>query len=339
MNATALKLKPTTAGDSPAKAQYTRRDWRVLVVDDDPEVHSVTRMILGKKRYKGRSIELLSAHSAAQAQALLEREQGIAAILLDVVMETDDAGLDLVKVIRDKQRNQAVRIILRTGQPGQAPEESVILDYDINDYKAKSELTAQKLFTAVVAALRSYETIVSLDKTRAGLEKILDSTGTLFQVHSIQQFASGVLTQLSAFLGCRPNGIICVQHDQDTAHTGPISCSDLGILAATGEYADCLNCTQAQGCIHLEMLQLVRKALDEKCNQLTQEYTVVYLQTEETKATAALLHGGLGTADESDRKLLEVFSAKISIALANALNYRRDQGNRRVAARRPGHRR
>lgn len=308
MNATPLKLKPASAQ---ASAPLLLRDWRVLVVDDDVEVHAVTRMILGKMRYKGRGIELLTAHSATEARRLLENERDIAVVLLDVVMETDDAGLRLVAVIRKELGNIATRIILRTGQPGQAPEEQVIVDYDINDYKAKSELTAQKLFTTVVAALRSYETIVALDKTRKGMEKILDSTSTLFQVHSLQQFAAGVLTQLSAFLGCQPNGIICVQYNPDKLHDNPPPDDGIRVLVSTSE------------CIDPAILDVVRQALQQQKNQLTREYTVLYLDTGDTRATAALLHGGLGTADESDRKLLEMFSAKISIALANALTYQK----------------
>ncbi|MDX8400343.1 MAG: diguanylate cyclase [Gallionellaceae bacterium] len=299
------------------------KDWRILVVDDDNEVHAVTRMILGKVKYKGRGIELLSAHSAAEAREILEHEQGIATILLDVVMETDDAGLQLVRVIREEIANAAVRIILRTGQPGQAPEERVIVDYDINDYKAKSELTAQKLFTTVIASLRSYETIMSLEKTRKGLEKILDSSSTLFQVHSIQQFASGVLTQLSGFLDCQPNGIICAQLNNEVQVESPKSCEDMQILATTGEYSDCMGCQMDNGCKHAEIMGLIHKSMIGKKNVLTDDYTVLYLGTNSTQATVALLHGGLGAADENDQQLLKVFSSKISIALENALNYQK----------------
>ena len=323
MNATPLKLKPKPVHPQ-ASATPPLRDWRVLIVDDDVEVHAVTRLILGKMRYKGRGIELLSAHSATEARALLESERDIAVVLLDVVMETDDAGLRLVSVIRKELGNIATRIILRTGQPGQAPEEQVIVDYDINDYKAKSELTAQKLFTTVVAALRSYETIIALDKTRKGLEKILDSTSTLFQVHSLQQFAAGVLTQLSAFLGCQPNGIICVQYDPDKLHDNPPQDNGIRVLVSTGECCGCNMYEDADSdCCDPAMLEVVRQALQQQKSQLTGEYTVLYLDTGDTKATAALLHGGLGLADESDRKLLEVFAAKISIALANALTYQK----------------
>lgn len=320
MNATPLKLKPA----SPlASTPPLLRDWRILVVDDDVEVHAVTRLILGKMRFKNRGIELLSAHSAAQARALLERETDIAVVLLDVVMETDDAGLQLVSVIRQELGNTSTRIILRTGQPGQAPEKQVIVDYDINDYKAKSELTAQKLFTTVVAALRAYETIVALDKTRKGLEKILDSTSTLFQVSSLQQFAAGVLTQLSGFLGCQPNGIICVEYEADKLHDTSAPNDGLRVLANTGECTGCVSDGTGCQCKHPAMLEVVRQALRQQKNQLTEQYTVIYLDTGETRATAALLYGGLGAVDESDKKLLEVFAAKISIALANALNYQK----------------
>ncbi len=320
MNPTPLKLK---AAGSDGPGQSRCRDWRILIVDDDEEVHAVTRLILGKLRYRDRGIELLSAHSAAQARQILEREADIAVVLLDVVMETDDAGLQLVRAIREELGNAAVRIILRTGQPGQAPEERVIVDYDINDYKAKSELTAQKLFTTVIASLRSFETIISLEKTRVGLEKILDSTSTLFQVNSLQHFASGVLTQLSAFLGCHPHGVICMQHDPGELHAGPRPCKEMQILAASGEYSGCTTCGKEEGdCRRTEMLALVRKSLTERCSQLTDEFTVLYLNGD-TRATVALLNGGERAASESDRKLLEVFSAKISIALANALTYQK----------------
>ena len=320
MNATPLKLKPASP---PTSATPQLRDWRILVVDDDAEVHAVTRLILGKMHYKGRGIELLSAHSGIEARQVMSSQSDIAVVLLDVVMETDDAGLRLVSVIREELGNTATRIILRTGQPGQAPEEQVIVDYDINDYKAKSELTAQKLFTTVVAALRSYETIVALEKTRKGLEKILDSTSALFQVHSLQQFAAGVLTQLSAFLGCQPNGIICVQYEPDKLHDSSAHDDGLRVLASTGECAGCVTECLGYQCKHTALLDVVRQALRQQKNQLTEQYTVLYLDTGETRATAALLYGGLGTADENDKKLLEVFAAKISFALANALTYQK----------------
>ncbi len=322
MQSKPLNLKPS-APEPIAPQSGCAGKWKLLIVDDEPEIHAVTRMILAKVMFKDRPLELLSAFSAEEAKAALREHSDIAAILLDVVMESDDAGLKLVGYIRDELQNKAVRIILRTGQPGQAPEERVIVDYDINDYKAKSELTAQKLFTSVIAALRAYETIMQLDKNRRGLEKILNSTDSLFEIHSMQEFASGILMQLSAFLECNPNGVICLEESGDLGQVHPEAfCSGMKILAATGEYGDCLTCSLAENCRHKEMTTHIRRAMDEHRNQYLDNYTVVYLKTSQSRGTAALVHSG-GMADENDRFLLEVFASKVSIALENAIHYQK----------------
>merc|ERR1712173_306956 len=97
------------------------------------------------------------AYSGEEAVKKLTEIPNISVVLLDVVMETDDAGLVTVKRIREELNNSQLRIILRTGQPGYAPEENIIREYDINDYKTKTELTRAKLVTSLVTALRSYQ--------------------------------------------------------------------------------------------------------------------------------------------------------------------------------------
>jgi EAL domain-containing protein (putative c-di-GMP-specific phosphodiesterase class I) len=136
--------------------------WRVLLVDDAPEVHEVTRLVLADAAFSGRAIELSSVLSAAEARAWLAVHPGTALILLDVVMEADDAGLQLVRHIREVLHDRDVQIVLRTGQPGMAPERDVIARYEINGYHLKTELTAQKLTSLVVTGLRAYETIRTL---------------------------------------------------------------------------------------------------------------------------------------------------------------------------------
>lgn len=173
--------------------------WLILIADDDHEVHAITRVVLGDMTFEKRPLKFLSAYSAHQARALLAEHRNIAAILLDVVMETDDAGLTLVRHIREELGNRQVRIILRTGQPGQAPERQVIAAYDINDYKAKSELTAQKLFTATVAALRSYQHIATIERGRQGLEAVMETAGHLYEQRSRDRFLA-VATERAALL-------------------------------------------------------------------------------------------------------------------------------------------
>jgi CheY-like chemotaxis protein len=148
-----------------------REAWKLLIVDDEEEVHSITRMVLEGFEFEGRGLEFLSAYSAEEGRRMFQEHPDIAVVLLDVVMETPLAGLELARYVRDELDNILVRIILRTGQPGQAPERQVITDYDVNDYKSKSELTAQKLFTSVTTAIRSYRDLRAINRSRQGLER------------------------------------------------------------------------------------------------------------------------------------------------------------------------
>lgn len=133
----------------------------VLVVDDDRSVLDVTRLVLSRFRFDDRGVDCLEAGSAAEAQIILQSRDDIAVILLDVVMEHDTAGLHLVEYIRNELGNRRIRIILRTGQAGFAPEYRVVQNYDINDYLAKSESTQERLFVSLTTALRGYRDIVA----------------------------------------------------------------------------------------------------------------------------------------------------------------------------------
>jgi EAL domain-containing protein (putative c-di-GMP-specific phosphodiesterase class I) len=136
--------------------------WLVLLVDDEPEVHEITRLVLANTTFSGAPVELHSAFSAAEARTFLEGHRDTALMLLDVVMETDDAGLRLVKDVRERMANADLQIILRTGQPGMAPEREVVPVYEINGYFLKTEMVAQKLQSIVISSLRTYRYIKSL---------------------------------------------------------------------------------------------------------------------------------------------------------------------------------
>ena len=148
-------LERANAAAEPA----TAAPWRVLIVDDDVDVHVVTKFALSQASFQGRRLSFLHAYSGAEALALLRSTSDIAVVLLDVIMETQDAGLQVARQIREDLHNSAVRIILRTGQPGQALEHRIIIDYDINDFWCKTDLTTRKLFTTVIASLRTYATL------------------------------------------------------------------------------------------------------------------------------------------------------------------------------------
>ncbi|XZO03616.1 MAG: adenylate/guanylate cyclase domain-containing protein [Microcoleus sp.] len=146
--------------------------WKVLIVDDEIEIHHITKLALKDFKFANKLISFVSAYSGKEAKEIIKENQDIALILLDVVMETEEAGLEVVKYIRDILDNKIVRIILRTGQPGQVPEDVVIVSYDINDYKTKTELTNKKLFTTVVTALRAFSSLNQIESSKSELEKI-----------------------------------------------------------------------------------------------------------------------------------------------------------------------
>ena len=153
------------------KTESVEDKWHVLIVDDEEEIHNVTRFALSDYYYKNKSLHFYNAYNGNQSIDILKENPHIALVLLDVVMETHDAGLKVVERIRKELGNEFIRIILRTGQPGQAPEEDVILKYDINDYKNKTELTDKKLFTTITTSLRSYADIIEIESFRQNLEQ------------------------------------------------------------------------------------------------------------------------------------------------------------------------
>jgi len=153
-------------------AANKQEPWKILIVDDEEDVHEVTVLALKRLEYSEKKLQFFHAYSANEAKAKLLEHPDIAVALLDVVMESDCAGLDLVRVIRENFRNENIRLILRTGNPGQAPEENVTLTYDINDYRDKTELTAKNLRTVIITALRSYQSILTIK----GLHQEIDDT-------------------------------------------------------------------------------------------------------------------------------------------------------------------
>ncbi|HVT35167.1 MAG TPA: DUF3369 domain-containing protein [Nevskiaceae bacterium] len=212
-------------------ATPARAPWTLLIVDDEQEVHAVTTLALREFSFNGKGVRFLHAYSGAQAQRMLADHPEIALVLLDVVMETDQAGLDVVEYVRNQLKNPFVRIVLRTGQPGQAPELEVIRRYDINDYKHKTELTRERLFTTVYTGLSTYRDLMALDANRRGLEKVIDATAHILELRSLEHFAQGVLEQLTALLFIE-RGALVVQISGVAAESN----GGLSILAGTGVY-------------------------------------------------------------------------------------------------------
>jgi signal transduction histidine kinase/DNA-binding NarL/FixJ family response regulator len=286
--------------------------WKIAVIDDDPAVHDGTRFALSDFALNGQRLDILSASSAAQGRELLARHSDIAAVLLDVIMETDNAGLDLVHFIRNTLKNETVRIILRTGQPGQAPERRIIIDYDINDYKAKTELTADKLFTSLTAALRSYQQLQRMVETRRGLEIIIDAASTLYDFKSMQRLAEGVLTQIASLLNVNCAGILVLRD------SGEIDDS-FSVLAGSGCYSRLIGSAGSNG-LDLELYEVVREAFHRRDHQFLAQRSVLYIRTGSGRELVVLLESSKQLSD-TDRALVQIFSSRLSVAFDNVILY------------------
>ena len=286
-----------------------RNVWRVMIIDDDEDVHSTTTFALGNLDMQHRPLEFVHAYSAGQAREMLKHEPEIAVILLDVVMEQDDAGLHLVRYIRETLKLSDVRIILRTGQPGYAPEIDAIRDFDINDYKTKSELTRIKLFTTVTAAIRSYEQIRKINDSRRGLSQIVHASTQLMALHGVQNFAAGVLAQIADLLGQDSNGVLCVQECPDSG------CHELMVMATAGGYRHLENAIltgQSDPRIH-EAMEL---ALAQRRNVYGSDFVTLYFAGKASRDFVAFLDVARAPT-EIDERLLEVFCSNVAVGLDN----------------------
>ncbi|MDR1424398.1 MAG: DUF3369 domain-containing protein [Azoarcus sp.] len=304
-----LFAEETEQGAQPAQAGSARK-WKVMIADDEPEIHTVTRLALSGFAFAGRELELISAYSGEEAKRLIVEHPDTAMVLLDVVMETEDAGLNVVRFIREKLNNSMTRIILRTGQPGQAPERKVIIEYDINDYKTKTELTAQKLFTSLVAGLRAYADLEIIEQNRLGLEQIISATRSIFKIQSMERFVLGVLTQLVSLLRLGENTFYC---GSGCFFTGDAKC--LRIVSGTGIYAGHAG-QSIDKVLPPHILASVHQAIVSGESVFNDKFAILYIQGKGGRNDAIYLEG-ISELSVFDKELLRVFCSNVAVAFDN----------------------
>lgn len=309
-----------TSGNLEPETNTVKRRWKIIIVDDDESVHAVTRMILRNFVYQERRLDLISAYTEEEAHAVLQEHSDAAVILLDVVMSEEDSGLKIAQYIRDTLKNQLIRIILRTGQPGQAPEKQVIIDYDINDYKLKTELTADKLFVTMVAALRSYEDLLVLDYNRIGLEKIIESSAALFRIQNYREFIQGVLIQLISIMRLDKDAAFC----RSSALSAKRSGSTFFVEAAIGEYANGVQ-QPIEEVLPQKALDLIKIALEKKDSVYEANKFIAYFKTSSDMENLIYFSSDQEIAPWN-RRLLKTFCTNVSVGLDN-LNLGREIEN------------
>ncbi|WP_426192031.1 DUF3369 domain-containing protein [Massilia sp. DWR3-1-1] len=286
--------------------------WKVLLVDDEPDIHDVTKLTLSRFRLDERALTFLHAYSGAQAKEILARESDIALVFLDVVMEREDSGLEVARWMRKDLDNQFTRIVLRTGQPGQAPEERVIVDYDINDYKEKTELDRTKLFTTTFAALRAYRDIMKVEEARRaqttyreGLERVIAASAHIFQQRNLKDFASGLLQQVVALL--RLEQSMLLRLSGASVITGE---AQYEVLAQIGDLDTDV--------ISAELIAQLDEVRHNRISRLHGNTYVGYFPNASGKASLLVLKG-VEEISEIDAQLLEVFCSGVAIAFDNIL--------------------
>ncbi len=298
--------------DNDALANIAQRTWKIAIVDDDEDVHRATEFSLLDVKILNRRLEFIHTYSKAETHQRFAVESDIAVVLLDVVMETEHAGLDLVCFIRDDLKWRDTRIILRTGQPGYAPEEDAIRDYDINDYKTKNELTRKKLLTALTAAIRSYDQLRTIEASRRGLHQIITSSSAFSMQDGIEGFASGVITQIAALCGVPSEGLLCAQCDEALQFDNSFRYS---VIASAGHYRNLMN-RPIDEIDNPVIRDALRRALSERVSLFHENNMTLYFSGRGKRAIAAFIELPYALT-AIDHQLLEIFCFNLGVCLDN----------------------
>lgn len=280
---------------------------KLLIIDDEADIHTITKMVLSDFEFEGRPLEFLSTYSKAETIELLKTERDISAMLVDVVMETNNAGLELIDYIRNTLDNNTTRIILRTGQPGEAPEESVIREYDINDYKNKTELTALKLKTTIFTAMRSYRDLKKIEIHKNGLERIIECTNELLVCNNINLFGCSMLEQLANVLGIDQKRIVCciVKGDLNAE-------MDYEILATS----NIKDFDPQHSTLPDDILTLFQKAIEKESSFKLNNSYIGYSKNDSGKVNLIYIEH-LNNFDDENQILLEVFNKTMCVMHEN----------------------
>lgn len=292
------------------------KPWKCLIIDDEPGIHEITKLALRRFEFDNRPIEFISAYSGQEAQTIIQQHQDIALIFLDVVMESDDAGLLFAQWLREDYGNKFSRIVLRTGQPGQAPEEEVIMRYDINDYKQKTELDRTRLFSTVVTALRAYRDIIEVEQSRKcekqfrqGLEQVIEATSEVLETQNLKNFFEGILTQIVSILHIEKEGAFI---NVFKAAGAIYSNHDYEVIVQVG--------ASLESHLPENVRELFNRARELKESIIEDDIFVAYLPSNSDKDSLLYLKGvSIDSIQELDIQLLHMFCNSTGVAFDNLL--------------------
>ncbi|KZL91240.1 DUF3369 domain-containing protein [Clostridium magnum] len=286
-----------------------KEKWNVLIVDDEDQVHSLTKLVLCDLEFDNKRINFISAYSAEEAKEILRNSIDVAVILLDVVMETKNAGLKLIEYIRQDLKNNIVRIILRTGHPGQAPEKTTIMNYDINDYKEKKELTPQKLCTTVISSLRAYRDLTAIYSNEVSLKRLIRASSNIFKLQSVDKFADRILKYIQHIIGENEeygsiSGFAATKREQEFV-----------IIAATEEYDEYINKNISEVMPQKNINVIFNNYYKNRVFYLM-DGVVICFKNENTYENIIYVEG-IDVLNDFNRNLIETFSRNVEVAFDN----------------------
>ncbi|MEW6991178.1 DUF3369 domain-containing protein [Colwelliaceae bacterium 6441] len=288
--------------------------WKVVIVDDDQEIHKVTKMTLSNFEFEGRKLEFINLYSGEEAKNYFSKHDDISLVFLDVVMESNHAGLNVVKHIRETLNNHYTRIVLRTGQPGNAPENDVIRDYDIDGYKSKTELTVSSLNHAVFIALRSYRDLIRIQNYQKGLEALIHSIVHLKEIEDVMELSSAILTQIKYVLNAENTHLI-IKEPQAYAFThSKTKAWNIAMDDTQAVFVDKKRLEAKDS----PLVKIVHQAFSEKSSVISPPYFCHYYCSHKgTETVFTLKHQE--KLNRMSLKLINLFSNNIALIIENLL--------------------
>jgi response regulator RpfG family c-di-GMP phosphodiesterase len=285
--------------------------WRLLIVDDEEDLHDVTRLVLRRMKFQGRAVQIISANSAQEARTVLSEHKDIAVALVDVVMETDHAGLELIEEIRGHFNMPLTRIILRTGNPGVAPKREIIEHFLIDDYKDKTELTADRLYTSVFTALRAYSSLLTLDRTAVGLELIIHGTHSTYRSNNSIDSLIEAAKVISSLVADGDDCIVFKQNDFGSDHTNSLS-----VVYGAGKFVNA-NRQPISELVSKDVAQLIVSSLAANSFQISQHSALITLNFSPT-GNFALWVPFRSPPEPHVLRLINLYADKLQLNFENA---------------------
>ncbi|MES2184635.1 MAG: EAL domain-containing protein [Pseudomonadota bacterium] len=296
--------------EAPRNGAGARLPLTILTVDDDSEFQRSLHMALANYEFQTQPLRLLSAGSASEAAAILSATPEVSVIILDVVMETDDAGLRLVKSVREMFGNAEVRIVLVTGQPGVTSLETSLSGLDISDYWLKTDLSQERLHGIMSSNLRTWQQIHALSAARRGLQAIVEASNNLHRASGLQDFSERMVRELCHLLRVPPEGVVCVQKE---LHDPPLTAH---ITGAAGRFAATISRNLA-ALDHAPIRDLLVRALVQQSGTESDSCQVLFFPAIDGSQQAAVYIATGRPLDATERELLRVFATNIHSGLIN----------------------